>query len=83
VRIEARWKHPGIFDLLMRGGGIETGEMRRTFNVGVGFIFVVAGADEAKAMSAMKALGEEPIALGRVVTVPADREFEARVEWHA
>jgi phosphoribosylformylglycinamidine cyclo-ligase len=81
VRVESRWKRPGIFDLIQRGGGIDDAEMRRTFNGGIGYIFVVAARDRARALAVLESLGEAPIALGSVVDVPRDRPFEERVEW--
>jgi phosphoribosylformylglycinamidine cyclo-ligase len=81
LRVEHAWKRPGIFDLVQKAGGIAEAEMRRTFNVGVGFVFVVPAAQAAAAQQALRAAGEAPFALGRVVTVPLDRPFEERVEW--
>jgi phosphoribosylformylglycinamidine cyclo-ligase len=83
LRLERTWARPPIFDLLQRGAGVDEAEMRRTFNLGVGFVLVVAQADAARAVDVLGALGEPPIALGRVVRVPADRAFEDRVEWPA
>ncbi len=57
--------------------------MRRTFNVGVGFVFVVTADTVGRAEDALRAAGEAPFILGRVVGVPADRAFEERVEWPA
>lgn len=83
LRIEAAWRRPPIFDFIQRGGDVAEGEMRNTFNLGIGFVFVLPESDTARATEALHAMGEEPIALGRVVPVPADRSFEARVEWPA
>jgi phosphoribosylformylglycinamidine cyclo-ligase len=83
VRIETSWRRPPIFDVIRRGGDIDEREMRNTFNLGIGFVFVVAERDATRATEALRAMGEAPIALGRVVPVPADRPFEERVEWPA
>jgi phosphoribosylformylglycinamidine cyclo-ligase len=83
VRIEQPWKRPALLDLLQRGAGVEEQEMRRAFNLGVGFVFVVSAADAERAGSLLRELGEAPIPLGRVVRVGADRPFEERVEWPA
>lgn len=77
VRLGARWPRPAIFDLVAQK--VEEAEMRRVFNLGVGFVFVVAKDDAAKASDALRALGEAPIDLGEVVTVAPDTDFEARV----
>jgi phosphoribosylformylglycinamidine cyclo-ligase len=55
--------------------------MRRTFNVGIGFVFVVAAADAPRALQALRAAGEEPIELGEIVRVPDETPFEERVIW--
>lgn len=83
LRVERAWTRPAIFDLVQRAGAIEESEMRRTFNGGVGFLFVVAAGDAARAEQALRAAGESPFVLGRVVRVPNDRPFEERVEWQA
>lgn len=81
LRIDATWTRPGIFDLVERLGPVERAEMRRAFNVGIGFVIVV-GADSAKvAENALTALGERPVRLGNVVTVAPETAFEDRVIW--
>jgi len=81
VAIEHTWKRPAIFDLIAARGPVAEAEMRRTFNLGIGFIFVVAKGDEARAMDALRGAGEQPFALGHVVELPADTPFEERVVW--
>ena len=83
LRIEHDWARPPLLDLLARGAGVDEAEMRRTFNQGIGFVFVVAAGDSARATTVLEALGEAPVAMGRVVKVGADRAFEERVEWPA
>ncbi len=81
VRIGKDWTRAPVFDLIARGGPVDTTEMRRTFNMGVGFVFVVPAADASKAVEVLAALGESPIALGEVVAVPGSTAFEDRVVW--
>jgi phosphoribosylformylglycinamidine cyclo-ligase len=81
VRIGARWPCPPIFELVQRGGGISEREMRRTFNGGMGFLFVVDARQADRARATLGALGEAPVTLGEVIRVPSDRAFEERVEW--
>jgi phosphoribosylformylglycinamidine cyclo-ligase len=83
LRWEKPWPRAPIFDLLERGAGIGEAEMRRTFNMGIGYVFVVAAAEAGRASDALRAMGESPIALGHVVRVGAERAFEDRVEWPA
>jgi phosphoribosylformylglycinamidine cyclo-ligase len=76
VRVRGSWKRPPIFDLL--ASKVEEEELRRVFNLGVGFIFVVS----AENVDAVKgAIGEECIDLGEVERVPAETPFEARVAY--
>jgi phosphoribosylformylglycinamidine cyclo-ligase len=83
LRWERPWPRAPIFDLLQKGARIGEAEMRRTFNVGIGYVFVVAAAEAGRASDALRAIGESPIALGQIVQVGADRAFEERVEWPA
>jgi phosphoribosylformylglycinamidine cyclo-ligase len=83
LRIERVWPRAPIFDFIARGGGVDENEMRNTFNLGIGFVFVVAEVDASRATEALHAMGEAPIAMGRVVSIAADRPFEERVEWPA
>jgi phosphoribosylformylglycinamidine cyclo-ligase len=75
------WKRPGIFDLIARGGPVDEGEMRRTFNLGVGYVVVVPPGDAARAEAILEGAGEAPFRLGEIVPVAADTDFEARVIW--
>lgn len=68
---------PPVFGWLAKTGGVETSEMMRTFNCGVGMV-LVAGKDEtADLIAALEQQGEEPIVLGEL----ADRDGDA-VTYH-
>ena len=58
------WRTPGIFEWLQETGGIDDAEMRRTFNMGIGFALIVP---ENEAGSIAQALGEPAPVIGRVV----------------
>ncbi len=81
LRLARPWDRAPIFDLVQRAAGIEEREMRRAFNAGVGFVVIVPREEEARANAVLRGLGEEPIALGTIVKVEAERPFEDRVEW--
>jgi phosphoribosylformylglycinamidine cyclo-ligase len=81
LEITGSWTRPGIFDLVERLGPVERAEMRRTFNLGIGFVIVVAKDTAKAAQNALTALGERPVILGHVVAVPPETAFEARVVW--
>lgn len=77
VKLAGAWTRPPIVELIAER--VEESELRRVFNLGVGFVFVVAKDDAAKTNDALRALGETPIDLGEVVPVPPETDFEARV----
>ena len=81
VRVEHAWPRAPIFDVIRRGAAIDECEMRKTFNLGVGFVLIIAERDASRALEALRGLGESPMIMGRVVRVPKDRPFERRVEW--
>jgi phosphoribosylformylglycinamidine cyclo-ligase len=83
LRVGTAWQRAPIFDMIQRRAGVEEHEMRRTFNLGVGFVVIVPASERPKAEAALHAIGEDPIDLGVVVPVPASRPFEERVEWPA
>jgi phosphoribosylformylglycinamidine cyclo-ligase len=60
------WELPHLFALLQEGGHIESAEMARTFNCGVGMVAIVdrAGADAVTA--SLGATGETVFEIGRI-----------------
>ncbi len=83
LRLKRAWTRSPLFDLIARLGAVSDDEMRRAFNMGVGFVIVVAEEQAARAFEALRAAGVLPFEMGRVVRVPVDRPFEERVEWPA
>ncbi|MEM6947357.1 MAG: phosphoribosylformylglycinamidine cyclo-ligase [Pseudomonadota bacterium] len=61
------WTRPALFDWLQSEGSIEEGEMRRTFNLGIGLVLAVAEEDAPQAQAALEAAGEKPIVCGGLV----------------
>lgn len=73
------YARPAIFRVIAEGGPVDEAEMRRTFNLGVGLVAIVAPEAEAQALAALHGAGEEAWAFGEVVpTGPV--AFEERVE---
>jgi len=60
------WTPPPVFDWLAVTGRIDTREMRRTFNCGVGMAVVVAAHDVDPALESLVGSGEKAWRLGRV-----------------
>ena len=61
------WQPGAVFEFLQQHGNIDTAEMRRTFNCGVGMVVVVADADADRAIALLNAGGETAWRMGRIV----------------
>jgi phosphoribosylformylglycinamidine cyclo-ligase len=61
------WQQGPVFDFLQEHGNIETAEMRRTFNCGVGMIVVVQCDDAARTINLLAENGESAWQIGRIV----------------
>ena len=61
------WPVPPVFQLLATGGGIETWEMLRTFNMGIGFTFILKASEADRLLNYLKEMGEEAYLIGSVV----------------
>ena len=68
ARLSGPWDMPAIFPWLARIGGVAAEEMLRVFNCGVGMTLIVSDAEAAMAL--LRAAGEAPFMLGRVVDRP-------------
>ncbi|HOU91152.1 MAG TPA: AIR synthase-related protein, partial [Polyangiaceae bacterium] len=69
---------PPVFDLIARGGPVAEDELRRTFNLGVGLVAVLAPGRVDAALEALAAAGERAWVAGEVVASGAaepDVEF--------
>ncbi|MEZ5989584.1 MAG: phosphoribosylformylglycinamidine cyclo-ligase [Planctomycetota bacterium] len=63
---------PPIFDLLVDAGGIDEGEAHRVFNMGYGFLLIVAADRAADLQSRLVEAGEDAREVGRIVEGPHD-----------
>jgi len=57
-----------VFGLIQNAGGIDEAEMRKTFNLGVGLVFIVSRESARYTEETLKTLGEEPLAVGSVIS---------------
>jgi phosphoribosylformylglycinamidine cyclo-ligase len=64
----ASWTPPPVFQWLQEAGGVETDEMHRTFNMGIGMVLAVSPADAARVMADLKAAGEDPRVVGELAS---------------
>jgi phosphoribosylformylglycinamidine cyclo-ligase len=67
------WTIPPIFERLREIGNIEPAEYRRTFNLGIGMILVVAKRNVAKTRATLALLGEPCPEIGEVVEGRGER----------
>ncbi len=61
------WPVPPIFTAIQRAAAVDEAEMRRTFNMGVGFVLVVAPADVATTTKRLQTAGEGVTEIGEIV----------------
>ena len=61
------WQMPAVFQWLQQQGNIDTQEMYRTFNCGVGYVIVVAKENAEKALELLQQVGESAWILGNIV----------------
>lgn len=62
----ASWQWPALFKWLQRQGNVDTYEMYRTFNCGVGMVLVVAESDVPAALDHLVAAGESAWVMGKI-----------------
>ncbi len=60
------WPPDPLFALIQKHGGVADAEMRRTFNMGVGFTMVVARDRSSSLIEALGAAGEDAFLIGEV-----------------
>jgi phosphoribosylformylglycinamidine cyclo-ligase len=60
------WPVPPIFGIIQEGGRVEDAEMRRTFNMGLGYLLVVRHGDAARAAETLSAAGERVFEVGEI-----------------
>ncbi|BCV24468.1 phosphoribosylformylglycinamidine cyclo-ligase [Gelria sp. Kuro-4] len=80
VRLAAgSWPVPPIFQLLRTKGNVPEPEMLRTFNVGIGYVLIVAREDKEEALEVLTAAGEKAMVIGAVTAGEPGVEVEGRV----
>ncbi len=61
------WEEPAVFGLIRSLGDVPEDEMRRVFNLGVGFCVVVAAGDAERALGILRGAGIDARRVGEVV----------------
>ncbi len=62
----ASWEVPQVFRFIGEKGGVDREEMYRVFNMGIGFVLIVASAAVGPTLKALEAAGEKPVVIGGV-----------------
>ncbi|MBU0994077.1 MAG: phosphoribosylformylglycinamidine cyclo-ligase [Proteobacteria bacterium] len=79
VRIESgSWEIPPVFQFLKQAGNVPDGEMRRTFNLGIGMIAVVPEDSAQEVLQRLNAMGETSLIIGDVVERDSS---QTQIEW--
>ncbi len=61
------WEVPPLFRVIQKLGGVPDSEMRKTFNQGIGFVFVISPEEVEGFLKALESRGEKPVKIGSVV----------------
>ncbi len=61
------WSMPAVFDWLQSAGNVQTEEMFRTFNCGVGMVLVIDRGDRDACLQRLEELGEQVWEVGEIV----------------
>ena len=82
VRIDlSTFARPPIYDVLAQMGPIEENELRATFNIGLGYVVILARDDVDRAVAVLRSVGGDPRVVGEVVAVDPSTVFEERVQF--
>jgi phosphoribosylformylglycinamidine cyclo-ligase len=73
------WALPTVFQWLKLEGCVGEAEMLRTFNCGMGMVIILAAEDEAAAVAALRASGEKPQVLGKIIPSEAGVSYTGRL----
>jgi len=65
--VRSSWSIPAVFDTLRRAGRVEDAEMFRTFNMGIGYVVIVAAAQADAAARILRGAGEQVTRIGEIV----------------
>lgn len=60
------WEAPAIFNLIQETGNIDSSEMRKVFNLGIGLAAVIPREREELALQLALELGEQPLIIGEI-----------------
>jgi phosphoribosylformylglycinamidine cyclo-ligase len=67
VLFPASWPVPPVFPFLQKLGNVSGSEMKKTFNMGIGYVIVVTADVADRAVSFLRGAGYESFIIGKVV----------------
>lgn len=68
------WEQPGIFDWLQQQGNVESREMYRTFNCGIGMVMAVSADEADSILDMLRQHGENATVIGSIEAADDDQE---------
>jgi phosphoribosylformylglycinamidine cyclo-ligase len=74
VITSSSWQWPAIFQILQEAGGIETEEMYRTFNCGIGMVLAVPESETEDVLIRLSGLNERACVIGEVAKCEPGKE---------
>lgn len=60
------WEVPAIFKWFEQAGNVDSEEMYRVFNMGIGYVVCVSRKDAAKALNVLEQAGAKPLPIGGI-----------------
>jgi phosphoribosylformylglycinamidine cyclo-ligase len=60
------WTVPPVYRFIQEHGKVDTAEMYRVFNMGIGYVIIVSPIDADEALSILKSKGEKARIIGRI-----------------
>ncbi|MDO9548096.1 MAG: phosphoribosylformylglycinamidine cyclo-ligase [Candidatus Marinimicrobia bacterium] len=60
------WEWPPVFSYIQRLGNVDTEEMRRVFNLGIGLILIINSSAQNSILNNLSNKGENPTVIGRI-----------------
>ncbi len=66
------WEMPEVFQWLQSAGNVDSREMYRTFNCGIGMVLAVSADDEQVIMDELKADGLDALVIGEIIDGDAE-----------
>lgn len=68
------WQWPAVFNWLQDNGNVETHEMYRTFNCGVGLVIALPASEAEKAVAMLNGEGEQAWVIGHIAAAASGDE---------